>query len=320
MTRRPLPVLRVALAALLAGALAACGTPRPLGERPADRVVVPTSTVHYRAFGSADALAAYLRWQPGAPRLLSAHRGAPPPGLPENSLAAFEHALNVAPALIETDVRPTADGRLVLMHDETLDRTTTGAGRLDATPFAALRALRLRAATGAVTPFRVPTLAEALAWADGRAVLMLDVKRDVPVETLVAAIREARAENRVVVITYTLEAHRAVARLAPDLMVSATAETTADVEALLASGLDLSRVIAFAGVGVPDPAVVARLHAAGIRVQAATFETDPEALARADASLYAPYLAAGADVLATDHLAGAAVAAQTADRRERSRR
>jgi len=306
--------------ALLAGVLVACGTPRPLGERPADRVAVPTSSVHYRTFGSADALATYLRWQPGAPRLLSAHRGAPSPGLPENSLAAFEHVLNVAPALIETDVRPTADGRLVLMHDETLDRTTTGTGRLDATPFAAVRALRLRASTGTVTPFRVPTLAEALAWADGRAVLMLDVKRDVPLEALVAAIREARAENRVVVITYTLEAHRAVARLAPDLLVSATTETRADADALLASGLDLSRVIAFAGVGVPDPAVVARLHGAGVRVQAATFETDPEALARADASLYAPYLAAGADVLATDHLPGAAVAVQAADRRDRSRR
>ena len=220
------PTLRTAaLAIVLAGALAACGTPRPLGERPADVVSVPTSSVHYRSFATADALAASLRWRPGAPRLVSAHRGAPPPGLPENSLAAFEHALNLAPALVETDVRPTADGRLVLMHDETLDRTTTGTGRLDATPFAALRALRLRAATGAVTPFRVPTLAEALAWADGRAVLMLDIKRDVPVEALVAAVREARAENRVVVITYTLEAHRALARLAPELMVSAAAET-----------------------------------------------------------------------------------------------
>lgn len=314
------PMLRSAmLAALLVGTLAACGTPRPLGERPADVVAVPTSSVHYRAFASSDALAAYLRWQPGAPRLVSAHRGAPPPGLPENSLAAFEHALNVAPALIETDVRATADGRLVLMHDETLDRTTTGTGRLDATAFAALRALRLRAATGTITSFRVPTLDEALAWADSRAVLMLDVKRGVTLDALVAAVRAARAENRVVVIVYSLDAHRALARIAPDLMVSATAETMADAEALLASGLDLSRVIAFAGVGVPDPAVVARLHAAGLRVQAATFETDEAALASADATLYAPYLATGADVLATDHVAGAAIAVQTADRRARRR-
>lgn len=316
MTR--LPTLRTAtLAALLVGVLGACGSPRPLGERPADLVSVPTSSVHYRAFGSSDALAAYLRWQPGAPRLVSAHRGAPPPGLPENSLAAFEHALNVAPALVETDVRATADGRLVLMHDETLDRTTTGTGRLDATPFAAVRALRLRAASGAVTSFRVPTLDEALAWADGRAVLMLDLKRDVLPETIVAAVRDARAENRVVLIAYTLDAHRAIARLAPDLMVSATAETLADAEALLASGLDLTRVIAFAGVGVPDPAVVARLHGAGLRVQAATFETDEAALPSADAMLYAPYLAAGADVLATDHLAGATIAVQTANRARR---
>ncbi|MCA1480761.1 hypothetical protein, partial [Bradyrhizobium sp. NBAIM08] len=93
--------------------------------------------------------------------------------------------------------------------------------------------------------------------------------------------------------------------------------TIAKAEALLASGLDVSRVIVFAGVGVPDPAVVARLHAAGLRVQAGTFETDEAALTSADASLYTPYLATGADVLATDHVAGAAIAVQTANRRRR---
>lgn len=309
-----------ALCALLAVLVAGCGSPRPvaLEERPADRVVVPTSSVHYRDYDSADALAAALRWTPGAPVLLSAHRGAPTPGLPENSLAAFENALNYAPAFIETDVRQTRDGVLVLIHDETLDRTTTGTGRVDQTTFPRIRTLRLVADDSLVTSFRVPTLAEALAWADGRAILMLDVKPDVPFAALVAALRQADAADRVAVITYSLEDHERLAALAPDLVVSTTAETPADVDALLASPVDLGRVIAWTGVGVPDPSVVARLHAEGIRAQAGTFGgTDAEAVATASPAPYVPFLQAGTDVIATDNVRGAALAIRAANARRR---
>ncbi len=310
-------LLRPFLVALLLAVLAsACGSPRPLSleERPADRVAVPTSSVHYRDYRSASDLAAALRWAPGAPVLLSAHRGAPVPGLPENSLAAFENALNYAPVLIETDVRRTRDGVLVLMHDETLDRTTTGTGRVEETTFEQIRALRLVADDSLVTAFRVPTLAEALAWADGRAVLLLDVKSDVPYPALVAALRQADAADRAAVITYSLDDHARLAALAPDLVVSAMAETAADVDALFASGLDLDRVIAWTGVGAPDPAVVARLHARGVRAQAGAFGgTDAEAIATASPAPYVPFIEAGADVIGTDNVRGAALAARRAN-------
>lgn len=311
----------VGTVALVVGA-AACGAPRPLGldVRAEGRVATPVSSVHYRPFATADALAAALRYTPGAPPLVSAHRGGPSPGLPENALAAFDYALNFAPAVLEVDVRPTADGRLVLLHDATLDRTTTGTGPLGAASFAAVRQLRLLDGRGTLTSFRVPTLDEALAWAAGRAVLMLDVKREASFESVVASVRAAGAANRVVMIVYSLDDHRAVARLAPELMVSTPATTLAEVDALLASGLDLSRTIAFAGVGVPDPAIAARLHGAGILVQAGTFESDSLAAATADPGVYAAFFAAGVDVLATDNVPGAAIAAQReALRRRRAR-
>lgn len=314
--------LRAALGLGLALLLGACGSPRPLGpepleRRPAERAAVPTSSLHYRSYASADDLAAALRWTPDARPMVSAHRGAPVAGLPENSLEAFEHALNYAPALVEMDLRQSADGAIVLMHDETLDRTTTGTGPVASRTLAELRRLRLREIGGEPTPFRIPTLAEALAWADGRAVLLLDVKRGVPFPDVVAAVRTARAENRVVVIVYTLEAHRALARLAPDLNVSANVASADDADALQASGLDLSRVIAFAGVGVPEPAAVARLRALGVRTQAGTFRVDPQALAETDPALYQPFFDAGADVLSTDNIRGAAQAVQAEALRHR---
>lgn len=301
------------LLALVAGA---CGSPRPLGleERPADRVRTPVSSVHYRDYDSASALASALRWTPSAPVLVSAHRGGPQRALPENALETFEYALNHAPALLETDVRRTADGVLVLMHDETLDRTTTGTGRVDQTTFAEIRRLRLVAEDSLVTTFRVPTLLEALAWADGRAVLLLDVKPDVPYEELVAVLRQHDAADRVAVITYSLADHERLFAIAPDLVVSATAETAADVDALLASTVDPDRVIAWTGVGAPDPAVVARLHAAGIRAQAGAFgAVDAAAAAAASPKPYGVILATGADVLSTDVVPLAALAAREAN-------
>ena len=296
--------------------LAACGSPRPLGldERPADRVVVPTSSVHYRDFATAADLAAGLRWQPGAPVLVSAHRGAPPRGLVENSLPAFENALNYAPALIETDVRRTADGVLILMHDETLDRTTTGTGRVEDRTLGYVRSLRLVTDDSLVTSFRVPTLAEALAWAEGRAVLLLDVKRDVPVAELVAEIERLDAADQAAVIVYSLEDHLRLYALAPNLVVSSTAETLAAADALLAADVDLTRTIAWTGVGAPDPDVVAALHAAGIRAQAGAFGAiDDDARTGEPAAAYAPLLVPGADVIATDLIPAAALAARQAN-------
>ena len=321
MTRRLIAAL--VLAALASGCVGA--RPRPLGldQRPADRVAVPTSSLHYRGYADATALALALRYTTGAERLVSAHRGAPVEGLPENAVPTFEHALNYAPALIELDVRRTADGVLVLMHDETLDRTTTGTGRVDATPFAAVRALRLRDVRGVMTSFRVPTLAEALAWAEGRAVVLLDVKADVPYPDLVAAVRAAGAENRVVVIVTSLDDHETLVALAPDLNVSATVETTADANALLAAGAagraDLARTIAFAGVGQASPAVVARLHAAGIRVQVGTFPLDAAADAATNPATYTPFLDAGVDVIATDNIRSASEAVRTFTAAQRRR-
>ncbi len=293
---------RLIFAALLAALfLPACYTavPRPeapaLAEHPA-RGTAP----HLRSFAGADALAAYLDYGSEAGPLLSAHRGGPALGYPENALATFERSLRYAPVLIEADVRMSADSVLVLMHDETLERTTTGTGPVSEAPLAKLRRLRLVGPEGRVTPFRIPTLDETLAWAEERAVLTLDVKSGVPPERVVEAVRRLGAANRTVVITYTLDRLERYHRLAPELMLSASARTVAEVDALLASGVDPSRLIAFIGVGRVRPEIVERLHAAGVRAMLGTFGAIDERARHAGPVVYRALLERGIDLITTD--------------------
>ena len=69
-----------------------------------------------------------------------AHRGASGCA-PENTLAAFRRAAEMGAGFIETDLQLTRDGRLVAIHDETLDRTTNGTGPVSAATFEELRKL-----------------------------------------------------------------------------------------------------------------------------------------------------------------------------------
>src|SRR5690606_28121624 len=113
----------------------------------------------------------YLGTSPlGTSPIAFAHRGGAALW-PENTLAAFEGALALGYRYIETDVRMTRDGKIVCFHDETLERTTNGRGRvadIDYAELARLDAGHRFSPDGRTFPFRgqglrVPTLEEALA-------------------------------------------------------------------------------------------------------------------------------------------------------------
>jgi glycerophosphoryl diester phosphodiesterase len=145
----------------------------------------------------------------GQDMVIVAHRGchnaAPAHGLgaaPENSLAALENCVAMGIDLLEIDVRRSADGELVVIHDATVDRTTSGTGQVGAMTLDALRALRLRQNLGggsaAPTAERIATLDEMLAAARGRILLNLDVKDAVYVETIDAVLRAGMADQVIV--------------------------------------------------------------------------------------------------------------------------
>lgn len=101
----------------------------------------------------------------------------------ENALSGIEACVRMGVDVVELDVRRTRDGALVLMHDETVDRTTNGTGRVSDLTLAEVVALRLRAGAGgqsaALTGESPPTFVEAIEAARGRVLVNLDAKADV---------------------------------------------------------------------------------------------------------------------------------------------
>ncbi|MEQ2515756.1 glycerophosphodiester phosphodiesterase family protein [Bacteroides zhangwenhongii] len=93
---------------------------------------------------------------------------------PENSLAAIENSIRLGADVVELDVQKTKDGQLILMHDKTLDRTTTGKGKIAEWTLDSIRTLRLKNGAALKTKHRVPTLEEALLTAKGRVMVNLD--------------------------------------------------------------------------------------------------------------------------------------------------
>jgi glycerophosphoryl diester phosphodiesterase len=96
---------------------------------------------------------------------------------PENTLAAFRNALQISAAWIEIDVHQTSDKVTVVIHDNTLDRTTDGKGSIDRIPFEKLRSFDAgRKFSDKFAGEKVPTLDETLALAAGKCNLLIEIK------------------------------------------------------------------------------------------------------------------------------------------------
>lgn len=98
---------------------------------------------------------------------------------PENSLAAIDNAIKMGVDVVELDVHKTKDGQIILMHDKTLDRTTTGKGLINEWTLDSIKKLNLKNGCAIKTIHRVPTLEEAMLHAKGRIMINLDKAYDI---------------------------------------------------------------------------------------------------------------------------------------------
>lgn len=250
--------------------------------------------------------------------LISAHRGGAYPGLPENALETMAAVMSDTPAVMEIDVATSMDGVLYLMHDDTLDRTTTGSGPADGLPYDAIADLRLKDENGKTTAFAPPTFADVLAWADGRTILQIDFKRTTRYEDVIDEIKSQGAERRVVLIAYSMASAQKLHRLAPDAMISLSVNSQSELNRAVAAGVPADRLMGFTGTQSPRPRLFGVLDSGDVEVIFGTLggaSSIDNAIARSgDNAQYAELVAAGVDLIATDRPREAYAALVAADR------
>jgi len=195
------------------------------------------------------------------PIAIVAHRGLEA-GVPENTLAAFRQSASHGIKIIELDLRATKDGQIVVIHDDTLDRTTDCSGRVAEMMLAALRACDAGRPTHPGQ--RVPTFAEALEFARTAPVrLLLDVK-SAPLGDVFRLVRAHRAETRVILgLRHASDIARARAEL-PSATTLAFIPEAADAAAFAKAGADIIRL--WSDWVEADPGLVARTRNIGPQV------------------------------------------------------
>lgn len=255
---------------------------------------------NHLAFRNTTELQQFLSYTPKRVPLISAHRGGPEKGFPENALETFQHSVQFQPLIIECDISLSKDSSLVLLHDNRLDRTTTGTGKIGDFTLEELKLLFLKDNDGNTTSFRLPLLEDVLKWGRDKVIFTLDVKRGVPYRKVIEAVRKCKAEAASVIITYNADQAEEVYKLAPDLMMSVSVGGKEDLERLNGRNIPYNRMVAFIGTSEATTETCQLLHSKGILCILGTMgNLDKQAVARGDQN-YAGLIDRGADILSTD--------------------
>jgi len=194
-----------------------------------------------------------------------AHRGGAG-HFPENSWRAFEHAVKLGYAYLETDAHVTSDGTVVAFHDKTLDRVTDRTGAIARLPASEVAAARI----DGTDP--IPLLEDLLgAWPDVR--FNIDVKDGPVAGPLADLIRRAAAWDRVCITSFSAVRLAATRRLLDRPVCMATSPVGAaglrsglPGQLLLRSFARRSVRCAQLPVGMASAPLVGRAHAAGLQV------------------------------------------------------
>lgn len=164
-----------------------------------------------------------------------AHRGAHL-AYPENSIAAIEEAIRLGASVVELDVRATKDGVLVLMHDKTVNRTTSGEGEVGKHTYAEIQKMYLRGATdGEMSNLFIPTLQEALRICKGKIIVDLDFKeerREFVAKTYDLIAQEGM-EDQVLFFLYDYKEMPGIYKRNPKITIFPRARSMKDLTAIL---------------------------------------------------------------------------------------
>jgi len=221
--------------------------------------------------------------------LVCAHRGVTH-FLPENTLLAFEYAIRHGADVIEIDVRQSADGEFVVMHDSTVERTTDGLGYVADLTLGELKQMLIKSDELVLSTFdqfeirydpglpvpgdlTIPTFSEAVEFIDGRAIVYVDFKAG-DLQALAGIIRDRGRQDQVYIAARSLAQAEELASV-PGTVTMGNPDSIGEID----SFVDLGAVLIELGLGEATPSMADHIHARGAKLFVNTL-SEPDIIIR----------------------------------------
>jgi len=234
-----------------------------------------------------------------------AHRMSPSPtGYAENSLQTLQYTYSIAPCVIqEMDIRMSKDSVLLMMHDATLDRTTTGKGKINEMPYNELKQLLLKDEAGNVlTNQHIPQLQEILQFAKGKMILALDMKPGTDPGRLMKTVMDTHTLTDVFVICYSIADAVKLNKKYPTLVMALGFNNWDNIAAIEQSGIPFQNLVALTPTVLQEKAFYDKIHSMGIMTSISTFGKIDQYPADSAIATYKEAWNKGGDIICTDSL------------------
>ncbi len=222
---------------------------------------------------------------------------------PENSLSALRAAILLGVDIVETDIRLTSDGEVVLMHDGDIDRTTQGSGDVADLTLAEVQSFSMESGNAPPGDFscdRVPNLDDVFTISAGRIVVELEVKDTAAGVTAAEYLRDNDLFGDAFLLCGASECAAARAAV-PDVPIMSRPKKPEEVAAEAAYDPPPIMVHIDYSEGFLSPEIIDAIHSVGAKVFANAFVVaDLQAFAEEDLSGYSAMFEGGLDVIQTE--------------------
>lgn len=234
--------------------------------------------------------------------VVSAHRGGSGiKGFPENCIETFEHLYQKGIQIFEIDIAETKDKQLILMHDNSLQRTSTGRQDVNQIDLKTIKEYFLVDDFGQQTSFKIPTFVNALNWGINKPIyFMVDIKKGVDYRDIVSTIEQANMQKQVVLVTYTVDQAKKLHQLAPEMLLSVSMRNEREFNEMMNSGIPTDKMIAFTGTRRNDKSFIDKIHDKDILVIFGTLGNLDKSASARNGQLYRDLEKDGVDIFATD--------------------
>lgn len=186
---------------------------------------------------------------------IAGHRGGYYFEYPESSMPLFGYIAKQFKRdtiMVELDLRKSKSGTIYIMHDETIDRTTNGKGKLSELDDAYLNSLFLKNEKGQLTKERIPTFEDILRFIKKKNInLMLDIKEPIHAEAY-QLVKKYGLENRMLTLTFNMDLTKKVAALSDQIFLSALIESETDWQKYQEVNMRPGRKVAYINAKTPQ--------------------------------------------------------------------